>query len=57
MDRPVSDPIDDSVLAVDAARPVSGKGVFQPFWLPCALSRSPHEFLDQGVDSTDDLLV
>ena len=49
--------VNDSVLIVDSAGPVIGKGVLKGLGLARALKRGAHDLFDQVVDSLEDFLV
>ena len=49
--------VNDSVFVVDAAGPVPGKGVFQGFRLSNSFKGIAFDFVDEFVDSSENLLV
>lgn len=49
--------IDYSVLVINPSRPVSGKSMFQWFWLANALKRFTSDNLYEGIDSAKYLFI
>ena len=49
--------VNDPVFVRNAARPVTGQGVFQGLWLSNALEGRSFDLLDQTVDATKNLLI
>ena len=49
--------VNNSMLIIDSARPVSRKGMLQCFWFAGAFEWSPHDLFYQFVDSSENFLV
>ena len=49
--------VHNSMFCIDSPGPVAGKAMFQRFGFANAFKRGALDFLDEGVDSLENLLV